>query len=145
MDQEKWDHRFLELAAFVSTWSKDPSTQVGAVLANGKKILSVGYNGFPSRIPDDPLLLQDRPRKYELVTHAELNTFLNFGGTIPNGSSLYTFPLFPCPDCARFIIATPISRCVFRLGNSNSRFLDTLEVSRRVLTVGGVELVQYES
>ena len=27
----KWDERYLRLAKEVSTWSKDPSTQVGAV------------------------------------------------------------------------------------------------------------------
>jgi deoxycytidylate deaminase len=29
---EKWDQRFMDLAAHVSTWSKDPSTKVGSVI-----------------------------------------------------------------------------------------------------------------
>ena len=31
---DKWDQRFMDLANFVAAWSKDPSTQVGAVIAN---------------------------------------------------------------------------------------------------------------
>lgn len=29
----KWDERLLGLAEYVSNWSKDPSTKVGAVIA----------------------------------------------------------------------------------------------------------------
>jgi deoxycytidylate deaminase len=46
----KWDRRFLELARHVAAWSKDPSTQVGAVVAEGKRVVSLGYNG--SSLPD---------------------------------------------------------------------------------------------
>jgi deoxycytidylate deaminase len=35
----------------VSTWSKDPSTKVGAVTVGSKKeVLSQGFNGFPRNI-----------------------------------------------------------------------------------------------
>ena len=48
---EKWDDRFIELANFVASWSKDPSTQVGAVIANSntKRVVSMGFNGFSGR------------------------------------------------------------------------------------------------
>ena len=37
--------------------SKDPSTQVGAcIVSQDNKILSMGYNGFPSGCSDDPAL-----------------------------------------------------------------------------------------
>ena len=50
----KWDFRFLELAWVISQWSKDPSTKVGAVIADifTHEILSTGYNGFPTATPD---------------------------------------------------------------------------------------------
>ncbi|VVM20888.1 dCMP deaminase (EC [uncultured Gammaproteobacteria bacterium] len=49
----KWDERYLALAKEVSTWSKDPSTQVGAVTVGSKKeVLSQGFNGFPRNIND---------------------------------------------------------------------------------------------
>ena len=33
----KWDKRYLALAKEVASWSKDPSTQVGAVTVGNKK------------------------------------------------------------------------------------------------------------
>jgi len=44
----KWALRFLGLASYISKWSKDPSTKVGAVIAQGNRIVSLGYNGFPA-------------------------------------------------------------------------------------------------
>ena len=44
---EKWDRRFMDMARLVASWSKDPSSQVGAVITRGKFVISVGFNGFP--------------------------------------------------------------------------------------------------
>ena len=47
----KWDKRYLALAKEVASWSKDPSTQVGAItVGNKKEVLSQGFNGFPRGI-----------------------------------------------------------------------------------------------
>ena len=51
---DKWDNRYLRLAKEVSTWSKDPSTKVGAVAVLNGSVLAQGYNGFPRYILDDP-------------------------------------------------------------------------------------------
>lgn len=43
------------------TRSKDPSTQVGACIVNdNNRIVSMGYNGFPSGCSDDVFLGQGR-------------------------------------------------------------------------------------
>ena len=34
----KWNKRFIELAEFISKWSKDPSTKVGAVIVGEDKM-----------------------------------------------------------------------------------------------------------
>ena len=53
MNSTKWDNRFLVLAKLIGSWSKDPSTKVGAVIVDqDNKIVSVGYNGFPKNISD---------------------------------------------------------------------------------------------
>jgi dCMP deaminase len=78
MTPYKWDLRFLELTKLVSTWSKDPSTQTGAVIVDSKRhIVSVGYNGFPHRLADTPARLNDRPTKYSMIVHCEMNAVLN--------------------------------------------------------------------
>lgn len=71
-----WDQYFLDIAALVATRSKDPSTQVGAVIVRNRTILSTGYNGFPRGVDDSPERLSDRATKLELVVHGELNAVL---------------------------------------------------------------------
>ena len=69
---EKWDGRFLDLAAHISNWSKDPSTKVGCVVVGpDREIRSTGFNGFPRGIADTDERLSDRNLKYPLICHAE--------------------------------------------------------------------------
>src|SRR5271166_4784420 len=73
-DQLKWDRRYLELAKQVSTWSKDPSSQIGVVLVNWEKHKEfIGYNGFPRGVGDSIERYNNREFKYKLVVHAEVN------------------------------------------------------------------------
>lgn len=66
----KWDFRFLDLAKFISSWSKDPSTKVGAVITDwDNRIVSIGYNGFPKNVHDCPNMLEDRATKYLSLIH----------------------------------------------------------------------------
>jgi len=69
MKSTKWDKRFLELAKLIGSWSKDPSTQVGAVIVDeNNRLVSVGYNGFPIGIEDNQRLF-DREEKYDIIVH----------------------------------------------------------------------------
>jgi len=70
----KWDSRFMDLARLVASWSKDPSTQVGAVIVDqDKRIVSTGFNGFPRCVNDSPV---DREVKLLRTIHAEENALL---------------------------------------------------------------------
>ena len=65
--------------------SKDPNTQVGACIVSAdNKILSMGYNGFPTGCSDDefPWTREGAPldNKYLYTTHSELNAILNYRG-----------------------------------------------------------------
>lgn len=108
MNREKWDRRFLELAKLVSTWSKDPSTKVGAVLVNDlQQVVGLGYNGFARGVADTDERLTDRETKYKLVVHAEVNAILQ-AGHHARGSMLYVYPSFTmppiCHDCCKTAI-----------------------------------------
>lgn len=108
---EKWDRRFLEMASLCSTWSKDPSTKVGAVIVSDRRrVVSVGYNGFPRGVDDNEELLNNREIKLLLVAHAERNALDNAECSVV-GSTLYT-TLFPCNECAKSIIQRRIARIV---------------------------------
>ncbi len=110
---DKWDMRFLELAEHISRWSKDPSTQVGAVITHtrSKRVLSMGFNGFPAGVEDTEERLTDRGTKYEMVVHAEQNALM-FAGERAEGATLYVHPLPPCARCAVLIIQSGIKRVV---------------------------------
>ena len=112
--KDKWDKRFIALAQHVSTWSKDPSTQVGAVIAKDKTEIAMGYNGFPSSIKDTPDRLQHRLTKYKYTIHAEMNAILKAGkeGRSVLDSTLYLYPLPPCAECAKHVVAAGITRVV---------------------------------
>lgn len=111
---DKWDKRFLDMAALIGSWSKDPSTKVGAVLVKDKRIISTGYNGLPASIEDDPKILNDRREKYRYIIHAEENALLQCSahGISSAGATLYVSPLPPCAGCMRLIIQSGIKRIV---------------------------------
>lgn len=106
-----WDERFLNLADHVSQWSKDPRTKVGAVIVDQKKrVISLGYNGFPRGVEDTPERYDDRPTKHLFVAHAERNALDNSPMSV-EGCTLYV-PLVPCSECAKSIIQKGIARVV---------------------------------
>lgn len=112
MLKDKWDKRFLALARFVAQWSKDPSTKVGAVIVDSnKRIVSLGFNGFPQGVVDTEERLNTRETKYEITVHAEINAIL-FSSRDLTGCTLYTWPFPPCSRCAAQVIQSGIKRVV---------------------------------
>lgn len=115
----KWDIRFLQLAAVVSTWSKDPSTQVGSVIVDERKrIISLGFNGFPQSLNDDSRL-HNRELKYPRIIHGEMNALL-FAQRSIEGATLYVWPICPCPDCLKHFIQKGIRAVVFPSTDANA-------------------------
>lgn len=113
---DKWDRRFLDLARTVGSWSKDPSTKVGAVITQGKYVLSLGFNGFPPDVEDREEWLNNREEKYKRTIHAEINALcsLNQNCEEPdyNLCTLYVTPLMPCEDCAKALAIRGFNRVV---------------------------------
>lgn len=108
----KWDRRFLELAKLVSTWSRDPSTQTGAVIvAPDKHVISVGFNGFARGMPDSDELYSNREEKYSRIIHCEMNALLHSHDSVV-GATLYTYPFLSCDRCAVHMIQAGITRFV---------------------------------
>ena len=108
----KWDIRFIKLAMHIATWSKDPSTKVGAVIVDTQnRIISVGFNGYPHGIQDDDL--DDRESKLLKIIHAEQNAICQAArlGISLMGSTLYC-RMTPCRTCAMLIINCGINRVV---------------------------------
>jgi dCMP deaminase len=115
-EASKWDIRFLELAKHVSEWSYDPSTKVGAVIAQNKFVVGIGFNGFPQGINDDIERYNDRELKYKMIVHAEVNALIMAGKEKCKGSTLYVYPTFSippvCQDCCKTLIQYGIKEIV---------------------------------
>lgn len=108
----KWDIRFLDMARMVSTWSKDPSTQTGAVIATeDRKGIFIGYNGFPQKMLDLPENYENREQKYSRIVHCEMNAIL-VAGEKAKGSTLYTYPFASCDRCFVHMVQGGITRFV---------------------------------
>jgi dCMP deaminase len=140
----KWDCRFLGLARHVSDWSKDPSTQVGAVIAApDNSIVSVGYNGFARGVSDAPELYADRDLKYRKVVHAEINAILFARGRDLSGCTLYTVPFMPCAPCSGIVIQAGISRVVAPTTPADKveRWKSDMQIAIEQFREAGVELV----
>jgi dCMP deaminase len=107
----KWDLRFIRLAQHIAEWSKDPSTKVGAVIVDqDKRVVSMGYNGFPRGVDDSPERYENREMKYPMICHSERNAVL-FARQDLRGCILYT-TFFPCAPCAGIIIQAGIEQVV---------------------------------
>ena len=137
----KWNHRFLNLAALVGTWSKDPQRQVGAVITDiSHRIISVGYNGFPAYVKDTPELHADLDEKLRRTVHAEKNAIL-FAAR-PLASCTIYVTRQPCAQCAAFIIQAGIMTvvCPRPAPHTPSKWRDDWASAEAMFVESGVEL-----
>ena len=146
-----WEEYFMAVAQISSMRSKDPSTQVGAVIVDSdNRILSIGYNGLPNGCSDSEFPWNSEPEndseeakinvKNYYVVHAELNAILNYKGESLKGTTLYV-TLIPCYECAKAIIQSGIKKIVYL----NFRDYFTNKATFKMLKSAGVEIVQYKN
>lgn len=137
----KWDGRFLELAKHVASWSKDPSTQVGAIIVrpDTNTVMGMGYNGFPRGVHDHEDRYANRPLKYAMVVHAEANAILEAGKAC-EGATLYVWPLFTCNECAKLIIQSGIKKVLCPKIVSAERWQESYNTSIIMYEEAGVEV-----
>ena len=137
-----WSSRFMEMAHLVSTWSKDPSTQVGAVITDDKhRIISVGFNGEPRGVLE-PLT---RERKLLRTIHAEQNA-MAFAGRDLTGCRIYiTHP--PCAQCAAMIVQRGLAIVCYDVRDLNNGYLerwkDSLDEANRMLHESNVSIIPF--
>lgn len=142
----KWDIRYLDLAFHISQWSKDPSTKTGAVIVRpNKSICSVGFNGFPRGVYDDPALLENRDEKYKRVIHAEVNA-LTFSEENVKGYTMYIYPFLSCERCCVQIIQSGIKRVVAPIAPKEllQRWGDSFNIARDMYEQAGVVVEEIE-
>lgn len=138
-----WHERWLQTAALQATFSKDRSTQVGAVIVSPDNIqVSQGWNGFPRGCPDDRPQLHERPEKYVWTIHAEINAILNaarIGRSVADCTLYCTH--FPCSRCATLIAQAGIKQVVVPVSCSDDfkeRWADEVSKAKLIFDTLGV-------
>ena len=135
-----WNRRFLELASFISNWSKDTSTKVGAVIVDcNRRIISTGYNGFPIGVSDDQERLENRDFKYKAILHAEENAIM-FAKKDLSRCSLYVSSLPPCSHCASLIIQSGIKNVYTWEQEIPERWQESINITKTMFKESGVSL-----
>ena len=133
----------MSSAKLAAKRSKDPIRTVGAVIVNERKrIVGVGYNGFPYGTSDDTgLWCKDNPdpwkNKGAFVCHAEVNAILNSDAK-QRGCTMHT-TLFPCNECAKIIVQSGIKRVVWCDIKRNA----SSKVAVDILKSAGVKMERY--
>ena len=148
---KKWNKRFIDLCDHISQWSKDKSTKVGAVIVNrDRRVISIGYNGFPQNINDNIERRHERPAKYDWTEHAERNAIYTAARNQSDLRDCFIFSnYFPCPDCTSAIIQCGLSGVVYKHldvngGKNSESWKRSKKISKEMLTEAGIIITQYE-
>lgn len=144
----KWLRRLLDAATHFSTWSKDPSTKVGAVLVTEEgDPVSWGYNGPPRELNDDEIYSLPREEKLFYVEHAERNVLFQ-AGERAKGCTLFSTH-FPCADCARMIVKSGVKRVVVSAKNAefrnSERWAKNMDASQKMFDDSNIEVIIYDN
>ena len=146
---DKWDHRFMEMAQVISSWSScaRPGRAIGAVIVKDKRIMTTGYNGAPAGLKtcrEKGWCLRDKlgiPSGTHAETcyaiHAEQNAIIQAArlGVSIDGATLYCTHQ-PCSVCAKMMINAGIRRVVYQHGYPDDFSLEIFEEA-------GTQLEQY--
>ena len=124
---EKFDERYLEMAAVWAKNSYCKRRQVGALIVKNRMIISDGYNGTPSGFEN--VCEEEGGITKPYVLHAEANAITKVAksGNSSEGSTLYV-TASPCMECAKLIIQAGISRVVYK---DEYRLTDGVDLLRK--------------
>jgi dCMP deaminase len=139
-----WDECFMRMTYVIAERSKDPSTQVGAVIVNPDNVVvGMGYNGFPRSVENEDFPWEREgdmlDTKYPYVVHAEANALYNSNAET-KGSRIYV-KLFPCNECAKGLIQNGIKEVIYESDKYHD--VPAFIASRRMFDAAGVTYRKY--
>lgn len=149
MIKPEFDDIFMDLAVSLAKRSHCVKAQVGAVLTNETRIISIGYNGPPAGTHncDEDFGMTGCPRDSKgscsLALHAEQNAILYAAknGAKVEDSTLYV-TLSPCIACARVIYSMKIKKVIYKDSYARYKGIPSDE-GVDFLRQFGVEVIQY--
>jgi deoxycytidylate deaminase len=121
-----WDEYFMSMAVLSSARSSCLHFRVGAIIVLNNHIIGTGYNGAPPGIKKnclevgcnkENLGMKNFRQAFDvgkcIGVHAEMNALANLSREIHKGATIYV-TIFPCPSCAKNLLAYNISRVVYK-------------------------------
>ena len=106
-----WNEYFISLTLLLASRSPSVRLKVGSVIVKDNRIISAGYNGFPSSTPHTSIMKEG----HEINTiHSEINSICDAAkrGVSIEGSTIY-INYFPCIYCTKSIIASGIKHIMY--------------------------------
>ncbi len=145
----KWDHRFMEMAKLIATWTSCyvEGRSIGCVIVKDKRIMTTGYNGAPQGLKTCKEKGECMRRNMNIPSgtraelcyaiHAEQNAIIQAAklGVSIEGATLYCTHQ-PCSVCAKMIINAGIEKVIYEQGYPDDFSLQLIEEA-------GIELVRY--
>jgi dCMP deaminase len=132
--KQKWIDAFMDTAERFAQLSSAKRLQVGAVVVQDNRIISIGYNGMPAgwtneceelvhRIAEEPIL-----KTKDEVIHAEANAISKLArdGERGNGADLFCTHA-PCIQCAKMIYGAGIKKVFYRDTYRDTKGIEFLE------------------
>ena len=107
----KYDNLYMEMAHAVSKQSHDTKHKVGCVIVNNGQVISHGWNGMPTGMPNE--MRVDGVTKRE-VLHSESNALMKLAknGGSSDGAAIYCTHS-PCFDCAKLLVQAGVKEIVY--------------------------------
>lgn len=147
-----WDKTFLEIAHLIAKHSTCAKLQVGAILVQDRRIISMGYNGVPSGIEHCNVVFDEglknlaseeilkEHKEFQLMKeiHAEINciSYAARHGIKTEEATMY-ITHSPCNDCGKALIASGIKRVVYNISYYGATNFELLHKA-------GVEIIKYD-
>lgn len=141
-DYISWDEYFMGIAILAAERSKDPTNHIGACIVDQqKKVIGIGYNGFPMWCSDEEYPREKSENKLEdkrtYVVHAEVNAIVNSTKNL-TWCTMYV-KLFPCNECAKFIIQSGIKKIIYLSDEDSHK--DHNKAAKKMFKSANIEMV----
>lgn len=139
------DDFYMGLVYWIASKSKDPNTQVGALIISDKnQPLGWGYNGPPPAINDKEINWA-RPEKYDWIEHAEENAIDFSDKRHLENATLYVNAK-PCKKCMLKIVKSGIKKviyCNFKSDKDSSLQQNSSDKTDEIARKGGIFLQEF--
>ena len=125
-----WDTYFMSIAFLIASRSNCDRLHVGCVLVKDTRIISVGYNGFLSKVPHKSYVRDG----HEMATvHSEQNAISDCARRRVNCADATAYIThYPCINCFKILIASGIKNILYHDDYRNDPLVSQLAADGKI-------------